>query len=143
VDRLRDIARLEDVPPDFQQIQWLLDAANEIERLRAEAADKDFYIIKESENVAQLSDEIERLREELKLGMIKAGTTILDKEAEIERLRSHIAKLEAWEQEGEALLGQASKFGPDGNVMVRAGAMFKLGAWWADRPWRRDVPDAD
>jgi hypothetical protein len=37
VERLRDLARVaEDVPPDFQQIQWLLDAANEIERLREE-----------------------------------------------------------------------------------------------------------
>jgi hypothetical protein len=80
VERLRDIARLEDVPPDFQQIQWLLDAADEIERLR-----------------------------------------------------SHVAKLEAWEQEGEALLGE--------NASLRLGAMFRFGEWWADRPWRRRDDD--
>ena len=35
VERLCDLARVaEDVQPDFQQIQWLLDAADEIERLR-------------------------------------------------------------------------------------------------------------
>jgi hypothetical protein len=32
--------------------------------------------------------ETERLREDLRLGMIKTGTTILDKETEIERLRA-------------------------------------------------------
>ena len=46
---------------------------------------------------------------------------------EIERLRSHIAKLEAWQQEGEALLGE--------NASLQLGAMFRFGKWWGERPW--------
>ena len=57
VEKLRDLARVaEDVPPDFQQIQWLLDAADEIERLRAlvrEVFDGlDEYWIKRPEGVS-------------------------------------------------------------------------------------------
>jgi hypothetical protein len=45
--------------------------------------------------------------------------------AELELLAAHIEKVEAWQREGEAMM--------DGKT---PGAMFSLGAWWADRPWR-------
>jgi hypothetical protein len=45
--------------------------------------------------------------------------------AELELLSAHIEKVEAWQREGDAML--------DGKTL---GAMFSLGAWWADRPWR-------
>jgi chromosome segregation ATPase len=58
---------LEDCDQENQRLREQVEALKiyngiEIERLRAEAVDKDLYIKKEAENVAQLSAEIERLR---------------------------------------------------------------------------------
>jgi hypothetical protein len=47
---------------------------------------------------------------------------------EIERLRAHIAELEAWQQEGQKLFD---------NYAVGLGTMFGLGKWWGDRPWKQ------
>lgn len=44
---------------------------------------------------------------------------------ELDLLAAHVKRLEAWQQEGERLLGQSG-----------IGAAFSLGSWWADRPWR-------
>ena len=46
---------------------------------------------------------------------------------EIERLRAHIAEIEAWHEEGAKLFD---------NYAVGLGAMFGLGKWWGERPWR-------
>ena len=45
--------------------------------------------------------------------------------AELELLAAHIEKVETWQREGDAMM--------EGKTL---GAMFSLGAWWADRPWR-------
>lgn len=71
--------------------------------------------------------EIERLRE---------GERAADDE--IERLRGYIAEIEKWKDEGEQIIGPAAEWGPGGNVIVQSSTMFKLGAWWADRPWKRE-----
>lgn len=42
--------------------------------------------------------------------------------AELERLKA----VESWQQEGEAILERGRS----------ASALFWLGSWWADRPWR-------
>lgn len=47
---------------------------------------------------------------------------------EIVDLRSEIALLESWEREGEAIFEPYTK---------HVTSMFSLGAWWADRPWRK------
>jgi flagellin-like hook-associated protein FlgL len=46
---------------------------------------------------------------------------------EIERLHAHIVELEAWQQKGQKLFD---------NYAVGLGAMFGLGKWWGERPWR-------
>ena len=51
--------------------------------------------------------------------------------AEIERLRAHIAEIEAWRQQGEDLLAPASSWGE----YLPSSTLFKLGNWWALRPW--------
>jgi hypothetical protein len=51
---------------------------------------------------------------------------------EIERLRAHIAEIEAWRQQGEDLLAPASSWGE----YLPSSTLFKLGNWWALRPWR-------
>ena len=48
---------------------------------------------------------------------------------EIEALKAHIAQLEKWQQDGEKLLVNSAA------TPIRAA--FNLGAWWADRPWRK------
>lgn len=45
---------------------------------------------------------------------------------EIERCHSRIAAIEAWQMRGETLLETHSFT-----------IAFNLGAWWADRPWRK------
>lgn len=45
---------------------------------------------------------------------------------EIEQLRARVALVERWQAEGEAHMGA-----------MGFGAMFDLGGWWADRPWRK------
>jgi hypothetical protein len=62
------------------QSELIASKSSEIEQLR-ECQQADGWTIN------QQSKEIERLREDLRLGMIKAGTMILEKDAEIERLR--------------------------------------------------------
>ena len=56
-----------------------------------------------------------------------------EQQAEISRLRMRVAELEQhimdverWQQDGEALMLQHN------NLRV----IFRLGSWWADRPWR-------
>jgi hypothetical protein len=44
----------------------------------------------------------------------------------LDRLTAHCAELEAWKNRGEAIFT-----GPG------VGVGFKLGEWWADRPWRQ------
>lgn len=52
--------------------------------------------------------------------------------AELDRLYAHIAEVEAWAARGDSLFSrQAARF-----------ALFRLGLWWADRPWRKASPDA-
>lgn len=46
--------------------------------------------------------------------------------AEIERLATHIQKVEDWHRKGDDLLNSKTQ-----------GALFTLGSWWADRPWRK------
>ena len=53
------------------------------------------------------------------------------RDAEIERLRAHIAEIEAWRQKGEDLVGPASSWGE----CLPSSTLFKLGNWWAERPW--------
>jgi uncharacterized small protein (DUF1192 family) len=89
---------------------------NDIDRLR------DQLVIART-TIANLHEEIERLRERL-----DAGLNVRDKE--IERLRAHIAKLEAWQQKGQKLFD---------NYAVGLGAMFGLGKWWGERPWKSNT----
>ena len=44
---------------------------------------------------------------------------------ELEQMVAYVREIQAWQGEGETLLGKHD-----------AGALFVLGAWWADRPWR-------
>jgi cell shape-determining protein MreC len=60
-----------------------------------------------------LDDEIARLR------------------AEIERLRAHIAEIEAWQQKGEELIEPNNPWADKPWT-----TMFKVGKWWGERPWR-------
>ena len=46
---------------------------------------------------------------------------------EIERLRAHIAEIEAWRDMGEAIFVEQR-----GSL----GGMFVVGKWWGERPWR-------
>ena len=73
-----------------------------------------------------MSDIVERLRSDLPLGC-KEGMAEAAAD-EIERLRAHIVKLEAWQQEGQRLFD---------NYAVGLGAMFGLGKWWGERPWKQ------
>ncbi len=47
--------------------------------------------------------------------------------AEIDRLSCQLNEIYAWQQHGEHLLTRP----PGWNIM------FRLGVWWADRPWRK------
>ena len=60
-----------------------------------------------------------------------ADDLVRDRDAEIERLRAHIAEIEAWRQQGEDLLAPASSWGE----YLPSSTLFKLGNWWALRPW--------
>ena len=46
--------------------------------------------------------------------------------SESKRLTAHASALEAWAAKGDRILGSGA-----------FGAAFSLGAWWADRPWRK------
>ena len=46
---------------------------------------------------------------------------------EIERLRAHIAEIEAWQKEGVELFDSYN-----GGLNL----WFGLGKWWGERPWR-------
>ena len=46
---------------------------------------------------------------------------------ELELLAAHITRLEAWQQKGDVVFRDNRPLG----------AMFNLGSWWADRPWRK------
>lgn len=61
---------------------------------------------------------------------------VFDLQAENERLRAYKTEIEHWIDLGERMIEPAAQWGPGGNVMVQTSTMFKLGAWWADRPWR-------
>lgn len=91
------------------------------------------------ELVSTQKDEIERLRiqvKNLRHALDSSVNLNTELKAEIERLRAHIAEIEKWKDEGERIIGPAAEWGPGGNVMVQSSVIFKLGAWWADRPWR-------
>ena len=46
---------------------------------------------------------------------------------ELQLLTAHIERLEAWQQKGDVVFRDKRLLG----------AMFELGSWWADRPWRK------
>ena len=46
---------------------------------------------------------------------------------ELELLAAHIERLEVWRQKGDVVFRDNRQMG----------AMFNLGSWWADRPWRK------
>ena len=48
---------------------------------------------------------------------------------EIEALQAYVSNIERWQQDGEKLLVSSAA------TPIRAA--FNLGAWWADRPWRK------
>ena len=52
-------------------------------------------------------------------------TTAADRLALLEQQTADIALVVKWQAEGERL------------IEGRGGLMFSLGAWWADRPWRK------
>lgn len=54
------------------------------------------------------------------VALIEAGDTIAS-------LAGLVAELEKWHEEGERLIDRQAELS----------VMFRLGAWWADRPWRR------
>ena len=56
-----------------------------------------------------------------------------NRDAEIERLRAHIAEIEAWHENGAKLFD---------NYAVGLGAMFGLGKWWGERPWGKAAQSA-
>ena len=122
------------------------EAAAEIERLRIEVANRahiESELQKERDRLRELlrerEDEIRKLTGELhrvKLDRLDGAKRIRDLLAEVEQLRAHIAKLDAWQAKGEVIIAPATQWGPGGNVMVQSSVLFKLGAWWADRPWR-------
>ena len=68
---------------------------------------------------------VERLRATLETTGVVPFVVMQEAISEIERLNAHIEKVEAWQREGDALMGGKT-----------IGTMFSLGAWWADRPWR-------
>ena len=79
-----------------------------------------------------MQEEIERLRSDRRA----AADQINHLAAEIERLRAYKTEMEHWASVGERMIEPAAQWGPGGNVMVQSSVMFKIGAWWADRPWR-------
>jgi hypothetical protein len=72
---------------------------------------------------AEAADEIERLRE-ARHQALEAGDAA---RREVNRLRAHIAEIEAWRDRGDAILVEQR-----GNL----GGMFVVGKWWGERPWR-------
>ena len=52
---------------------------------------------------------------------------LTDAATELELLAAHIERLEAWQQRGHVVFRDNRPLG----------AMFNLGSWWADRPWRK------
>jgi len=106
--------------------QWLLDAGHEIARLRALVGlespdlDLDWNRLRSGDNRALLA------------GHQDVFDLVSGMRDEIERLRAHIAEIEAWRQQGEDLLAPASSWGE----YLPSSTLFKLGNWWALRPWR-------
>jgi len=45
--------------------------------------------------------------------------------AEVDRMRDYVARIEAWQDEFEHEMAPRT-----------LPTIFRLGAWWADRPWR-------
>ena len=74
--------------------------------------------------------EIERLQKdvvhwrEARRTCLEAGDML---EEELDKLRSRIAELEAWQEEGKKLFD---------NYSTGLSAMFGLGKWWGERPWK-------
>ena len=87
-----------------------------------------------------MSDIYDRLKDATQDDAVGACEAALQslwaRDEEIERLKAHIAEIEKWKDEGERIIGPAAEWGPGGNVRVQSSTLFKLGAWWADRPWR-------
>ena len=55
----------------------------------------------------------------------QAGELLAEASEELARLRAHCADLERWKNRGEAIFTSPG-----------VGVGFRLGEWWADRPWR-------
>ena len=68
---------------------------------------------------------VERLRLHMQTTGVVPFDVMREALAEIELLQAHIEQLETWLQAGE------KEFSP-----WRTSWHFRLGAWWADRPWR-------
>jgi hypothetical protein len=104
----------------------------EIERLRGELI-KERLLVRHIDQVdaalaANQEQEIERLHE-ARHQALEAGDAA---RREVNRLHARLAEIEAWQQKGEDLVDPASSWGE----CVPSSTMFKLGNWWANRPWR-------
>jgi septation ring formation regulator EzrA len=139
VERLRQDAEAGPNGIGFDALSDLeREAADEIERLRGayEQERKDCINLTEKV-IPNLRAEIERLREgnealKIRIGTYYAGNAsggiVKRLEGEIERLRAHIAEIEAWREKGQKLFD---------NYATGLGAMFGLGKWWGERPWKQ------
>ena len=75
----------------------------------------------------KMTDIVERLRDPYARNAW-ASTLCSEAADEIERLHAHIAKVEEWHEQGKKIFD---------NYSVGLGAMFGLGKWWAERPWKQ------
>jgi hypothetical protein len=64
-----------------------------------------------------------------RIKVLEDALRAIDKDAEIARLTAQMDAVRKWQERGEALF----------NRVHSMPVLFRLGAWWADRPWR-DVP---
>jgi hypothetical protein len=120
---------------EINDLQALCDAKDaelykaecEIERLRGLVGlestdlDLDWSRLRSGDNRALIPDHQDVF--DMVAGMRRERDEAL---ADIERLRTHIAEIEAWREEGQLLFD---------NYAVGLGAMFGLGKWWGKRPW--------
>jgi hypothetical protein len=73
---------------------------------------------------------VDRLRRHMETTGVVPFDVMQEAIAEIETLQAHVARIEEWQQKGE------KEFRPE-----RTTWHFRLGAWWADRPWRERPND--
>jgi hypothetical protein len=76
-------------------------------------------------SMAELRARVERLRGMAADRRDMIGVEMDGAADDIERLADHFERVERWALEGEALM-----------LAKATGSMFRLGALWADRPWR-------